>query len=144
MARISVHVDIEAPIATVWGAAADLATHVEWMVDAESITFLGEERHGVGTRMAVRTVVGPFRTTDVMEVVEWDEPRLIGVRHDGLVTGTGRFTLTPLAGVTRLTWTEDLSFPWWVGGPVTASAARPVLAWIWRRNLRGLQARLEE
>jgi hypothetical protein len=51
------------------------------MADAESIVFLSETRSGVGTVMQVRTVVGPFRTTDVMEVTEWDERRTIGVRH---------------------------------------------------------------
>ena len=37
MARITVHVDIDAPRDTVWRAAADLGSHAEWMADAESI-----------------------------------------------------------------------------------------------------------
>ncbi len=143
MARISVHVDIAAPLEAVWGAASDLATHDRWMADAESIVFLSDTRSGVGTVMQVRTVVGPFRTTDIMEVTEWDEGRAIGVRHEGLVTGVGRFELAPAAGGTRFTWTEELTFPGWLGGPLTAAAAKPVLSLIWRRNLRGLKARLE-
>jgi uncharacterized membrane protein len=144
MARITQHVDIEAPLGVVWDAAADLASHSEWMADAASITFLTDSRSGVGTRMEVLTVVGPLRTKDVMEVTEWVEAETIGVRHQGLVTGTGRFLLEPLSDrTTRFAWTEELSFPWWLGGPLTALAATPVLGWIWRRNLRGLKLRLE-
>ena len=143
MARITVSVDIAAPLETVWGEAADLASHAEWMADAESIEFETPQRSGVGTRMRVATAVGPLRTTDLMEVVEWEEGRSIGVHHRGVVTGTGRFTLAPVGGATRFTWTEELTFPWYLGGPLTALAASPVLAWIWRRNLHGLRRRLE-
>lgn len=143
MARITQHVDIAAPLARVWRAASDLATHDRWMADAESIVFRSDVRSGVGTVMEVRTVVGPFRTTDVMEVTEWEEGRAIGVRHSGMVTGQGRFELASMAGGTRFTWTEDLTFPLWLGGPVTALLARPVLGWIWRRNLNGLKRELE-
>lgn len=143
MARITQHVDIAAPLDRVWAAAADLASHAEWMADAESIEFLTDSRAGVGTTMRVATVVGPLRTTDVMEVTEWVEGRTIGVDHRGLVTGTGRFELTPVAAATRFTWTEDLTFPLWLGGPITAFFAKPVLGWIWRRNLAGLKRALE-
>lgn len=143
MARVSVSVDIAAPLAAVWKEAADLASHAEWMRDAESIEFLGERRTGVGTRMRVATAVGPLRTTDLMEVVDWDEPRTIGVRHEGLITGSGRFRLAALAGRTRFTWTERLSFPWYLGGRVAALLAAPVLAGVWRRNLAALKRRIE-
>jgi len=100
-------------------------------------------RAGVGVRMKVETAVGPLRTSDLMEVIEWVESRTIGVRHTGLVRGSGRFELAPVAGGTRFTWTERLTFPWYLGGALTAIFAKPVLGWIWRRNLRGLKARIE-
>lgn len=143
MVRIIQHVDIDAPVSSVWGAASDLATHDRWMADAESIVFLSESRSGPGTVMQVRTVVGPLRTTDIMTVTEWEESKVIGVRHEGLITGEGRFSIAPMAGGTRFTWTEVLTFPWWLGGPITAFFARPVLGLIWRRNLRGLKAEVE-
>ena len=142
MAHIRVSIDLAVPVDAVWREAADLASHAEWMADAESIEFLTDQRSGVGVGMDVRTVVGPFRLTDSMTVTEWSDRSTIGVRHEGLVTGEGNFRLSPIAGGTRFTWEEELEFPLRLGGPVTAFFAKPVLRWIWRRNLRGLQARL--
>ncbi len=143
MTKITQAVEINAPINRVWKEAADLESHAEWMADAESIEFLTESRSGVGTRMRVETVVGPLRTSDVMEVTDWTDLKTIGVHHTGLITGRGRFELSPIAGGTRFAWTEELTFPWYLGGAITAFLARPVLGWIWRRNLRGLKRRIE-
>jgi len=143
LAAIVISVLIDASLDQVWEAAADLASHAEWMADAESIVFESESRSGPGTQMRVATRVGPLRTTDLMEVTEWEERRAIGVVHRGLVTGVGRFELSPMATGTRFTWREELRFPWWLGGPLTAWLARPVLAWVWRRNLAGLKRLLE-
>ena len=70
----------------------------------------------------------------------------MGVEHVGLVRGTGVFTLRPARrprGRTRFVWRERLRFPWYLGGPVGAFVARPVLRWVWTRNLRNLRARFE-
>ena len=120
---------------------ARVEDHVLWMTDARSIEFLGTLRRGVGTRIEVETRIGPLRTTDIMEFTEWVEPSAMGVSHQGLFTGTGRFTLEPEPPGTRFTWTERLRFPWYLGGPAGAWVARPLLAWIWRRNLRSLAGR---
>ncbi len=143
MAKITQFVDIAAPIDTVWREAADLPSHAEWMADAESIEFDGDQRVGIGTVMRVKTVVGPLRTTDRMEVTEWLEGESIGVKHSGLVTGSGFFRLSPVAGGTRFTWTEELTFPLYLGGAITAFLAKPVLGFIWKRNLGGLKRRIE-
>jgi len=127
----------------VWNAIADLASHTEWMKDAERIVFVGDQHHGKGTRMEVETVVGPFRTIDVMEVVGWDEGHSIEVTHQGLVKGRGTLSAGPHgADRTTVSWDEDLVFPWWLGGGITSWLARPVLAAIWRGNLRRLEESL--
>jgi uncharacterized protein YndB with AHSA1/START domain len=136
MAHIEISQHINASPDQVWTALADLASHSEWMRDARSIEFLTESRRGEGTRMEVETVVGPFRTTDIMEVVGWDEGRSIDVVHQGLVTGTGRLSISDVDGTTTLTWAETLTFPLWLGGGLTAWFARPVLRSIWKGNLR--------
>lgn len=142
MARIRVAVTIDAPPAVVWRDIADISTHVEWMADAESITFLTRRRRGKGVTFDCATRVGPFRLDDRMVVTSWKTNREMGIRHEGLVTGEGRFTLhRRRGGRTRFVWRERLIFPWWLGGPLGSFAAAPVLALIWRRNLRRLAAR---
>lgn len=145
MARpVIVSVDIAAPLERVWAAAADLASHVEWMADAERIDFLTDSRSGVGTKMAVETRVGPLSTTDIIEVTAWEEPATIGVVHSGVVTGTGAFELERIDDTTtRFTWREQLDLPWFFGGPLGTVVARPIFGWIWRRNLERLKGHLE-
>ena len=142
MARIEVTRDMPIRHDLVWEALADLKSHDEWMKDAESVEFTTEQRSGVGTSMRVATRVGPFRTLDVLEVTGWEEGVSIDVVHRGLVTGTGTLAATRTNGSTRVSWVEDLRFPWWLGGPLTAFAAKPVLAAIWRGNLERLEESL--
>lgn len=144
MTRIVVSVEIPASPQEVWRHLGDLASHPKWMVDAERIEFVGSQTAGVGTRMHVHTRAGPFRTVDVMEVTAWDEPHTIAVRHEGPVGGSGRFQLVCTAHGTRLTWTEDLRFPWYLGGPLTGVVARSVLRHLWHRSLRRLAAYVVE
>ncbi len=140
---VVVSVEIPQPPEIVWADVERLETHVEWMADAETITFDGDKRRGIGTVMRVLTKVGPIKTTDVIRITSWEEPRSIGVTHEGLITGSGEFTLEPTTSGTKFTWREHLVMPWYLGGPVGATAASPVLAWVWRRNLRRLAARFD-
>lgn len=142
MARIEIHRDISADHETVWAALADLGSHTDWMKDAESLVFTTDITRGVGTVMEVRTRVGPLRTIDVMEVTGWQEGRSIGVDHRGLVKGSGTLRAEPIDGRTRVSWVEELRFPWWLGGVVAAWLAKPVLAAIWRGNLKRLEETL--
>jgi len=64
----------------------------------------------------------------------------MGVRHVGMVTGTGEFTIDPVgADRSGFTWRERLVFPWWMGGPIGAFFGGFVLRLVWKRNLRNLQ-----
>ena len=142
MARLRVRVLLDASPAEVWADVRRIATHPEWMQDAVAIRFTGDRTEGEGTTFDCDTKVGPFRLTDRMEITSWVPEREMGVRHVGLVTGTGRFTLRPRRrGRTRFTWSETLVFPWWMGGPIGAWAAVPVLTLVWRRSMRNLAAR---
>ena len=139
---VVVSIEIQRTPSEVWADVRDIASHVTWMQDAVAIDFLGEEREGVGVRFRCRTRVGPFSLTDLMETTSWEEARQMGVRHVGLVVGTGEFTLRDLpGGRTEFRWQEDLSFPWFLGGAIGGFLARPVPRGIWRGNLRRLKAR---
>lgn len=149
MARITVSTVIDARPEQVWAAVEDIRTHVDWMADAEAIRITSPHAEGVGARFECDTRVGPLRLTDVMEVTRWEPGRAMGVRHVGLVTGEGTFTLEPggprlrRRRATRFTWSERLVFPWWMGGPLGALVGGQVLRIMWRGNLQRLRALVE-
>jgi hypothetical protein len=144
MGRIRVSTIIDAPPAQVWEEVRHIERHVDWMADAVEIRFTSRRRSGVGTTFDCLTKVGPIRLTDKMEITEWRDAKLMGVRHVGLVTGTGRFTLTKARGSkTRFTWDERLRFPWWMGGPVGGVVGGRIMRQIWKKNLRILKALIE-
>ena len=143
MGRISVSIDLDATPARVWEIVEPVERHVDWMADAVAITFETEQTRGVGTRFLCDTKVGPIRLTDTMEITQWVPGEAMGVRHVGIVTGTGVFTLSPLDGGTRtrFTWEEELRFPWWLGGRLgELVGGQVVMKAIWRRNLVKLKA----
>jgi hypothetical protein len=128
----------------VWRAIADVASHVDWMAEARSIELVRGRRNRVGAVYEVLTTLGPLRTVDVMEIVEWRPGRVMGIRHVGRVSGTGRFTLRRRrGGRTRFTWEETLTFPWTMAGPVGGAVGGWALKQVWRRNLRRLKAMVE-
>jgi len=142
--KIKVGVVIDAPPETVWQTVEQIERHVDWMADAVSVTFTGAGRRGEGTQFDCVTRIGPFRTTDRMTIIQWTPRRAIGIEHHGLVKGWGRFALSRRKGNrTRFTWIERLRFPWWMGGPVGALAAKPILRAVWRRNLATLKRLVE-
>jgi len=143
---IVVGVEIDATPARVWEVVEPVERHVDWMHDAVAIRFTTEQTRGTGTEFLCDTKVGPFKLVDRMEITEWEAGRVMGVRHTGLVTGSGKFTLEPidLGRRTRFTWAEDLVFPWWMGGPIGAwIGGKIALGPIWRRNLRNLKRIVE-
>jgi len=143
MPRIRVRTRIAANPRDVWRAIEDVTSHVRWMDDAVAIRLTGGPTGGVGTTFECDTKVGPFRLLDRMEVTEWETRRSMGIRHAGLVTGSGRFTLRRRRGGTVFTWEERLRFPLWAGGAVGGALAKPVLRRVWRRNLANLKAIVE-
>lgn len=144
MSRIRVSVLVNAAPEVVWSQIEDIGSHVDWMADAVAIRFHADQRSGVGTSFECDTRFGPFKLTDQMEITEWRPGGEMGVRHSGIVSGSGRFTLRGApGGGTRFTWDERLTFPWWMGGPLGALVAKPVMAGVWRRNLRRLRTRVE-
>jgi len=123
---------------TVWEALADIPAHVEWMADAEAIRFTSSQHQGVGTAFECDTKVGPFRLCDHMEVTRWEPPRTMSVRHAGVVTGEGTFTVQRRGNGTIVRWDETLRFPWWIPSAPAAVA----LHLIWRGNLRRFERTL--
>lgn len=147
MTRIAVSIEIEATTDRVWQVVEPIESHVDWMADAVAIRITSPHNRGVGVTFDCDTKVGPLRLTDRMEITEWLPGSAMGVSHNGLVTGTGRFTITPLRNGTasRFSWEEDLRFPWWMGGPITGLVGGAfVMRLIWKRNLKALKNLVEK
>ena len=142
---IRVSVDIAAPVQKVWDVVEPVERHIDWMADAVAIRFQTEQTRGAGTTFFCDTKVGPIKLVDVMTITAWEPGKVMGVKHTGVVTGTGEFTLDAIdASHTRFTWTESLTFPWWLGGPIGAYlGGQIVMKAIWRRNLRELKKLVE-
>jgi carbon monoxide dehydrogenase subunit G len=151
MSDVTVSIDLEATPAEVWAIVEPIERHVDWMADAVSIRFQTEQTRGVGTEFLCDTKVGPIKLTDRMEITEWApaidaaegidaEAGRMGVRHTGIVTGSGVFTIEPIGTGTRFTWSENLDFPWYLGGRLgEIIGGKLVLGPIWRRNLKALR-----
>jgi hypothetical protein len=129
----------------VWAGIEHVESHQEWMLDAERITFRGEQHAGVGAAFDCVTRVGPLRVTDHFVITRWEPGACMGIEHRGAVTGAGEFRLRPLAGGdgAEFCWEESLRFPWWLGSLAGERFARPVLRRIWDGNLRRLKAKIE-
>ena len=142
---IRVSVEIAAPVQKVWDVVEPVERHIDWMADAVAIRFQTEQTRGTGTTFFCDTKVGPIKLVDVMTITAWEPGKVMGVKHTGVVTGTGEFTLDAIdASHTRFTWTESLTFPWWLGGPIGAYVGgQIVMKAIWRRNLRELKKLVE-
>jgi len=146
MGRIAVDVEIDATPERVWTIVEPIENHVDWMRDAVAIRFVGEQTRGAGTRFECDTKVGPLHLVDQMEITEWVAGERMAVRHTGVVTGSGVFVVEPidLGRRTRFSWTEELAFPWWLGGVVgELIGGKLVMKQIWRRNLRTLKQLVE-
>jgi uncharacterized protein YndB with AHSA1/START domain len=144
MPSIRVRTTIDAPPREVWRAIEDIDRHVDWMEDAVAIRFTSRKHSGKGAAFECDTRIGPLRLTDLMEITEWSPRKTMGVRHVGLVTGVGRFTLRRArGGRTRFSWQEKLTFPRWLGGPIGGAAAKPILKRVWKRNLANLKRLVE-
>ena len=90
---IRVCTTIAAPPDEVWAAVEHIEHHIEWMQDAESITFRSEQHAGVGAEFDCLTRVGPLHTTDHFVVTVWEPGVAMGIEHRGAVTGDGEFRL---------------------------------------------------
>ena len=140
-------IELAASPARVWEIVEPVERHVDWMADAVAIRFTNSQTRGVGTTFDCDTKVGPIKLTDHMEITEWVPEKSMGVKHVGIVTGTGVFTIEPLGNgqYTKFTWSEKLTFPWWLGGPIgEVVGGNIVMKAIWRRNLKKLQALVEK
>ena len=128
------------PLEEAWTVLMDWERQAAWMLDADSVTVVSEQRGGVGVRLEVRTrIFGIPAFTEPMEVIGWDPPRRLVIRHGSLVSGTGTWALDPIEGGTMFTWREEIALAVPVLGELAATMYRPVMRALMGRAMQGLR-----
>jgi hypothetical protein len=123
-----------------WAVLMDWERQADWMLDADRVTVLSEVREGAGVRLAVRTrLFGIPVFTERIEVVGWQPPTLLVIRHGRPMDGTGTWLLEPTDEGTRLTWTEAVTLRLPVVGEMAVRLYRPVLRMLMDRAMTGLR-----
>ncbi len=122
-----------------WSHLTDWERQADWMADADRVEVVSHSREGIGVRLRVRTrLFGIAAFTEPMEIVGWDPPRSLAIRHGGPVVGTGTWMLRATERGTRFTWIEDVTLDVPVGGALAARLYAPLLSWLIGRSMRRL------
>lgn len=132
MARIEATVHVEAPPQRVWDVLVDWENQPRWMVDARTVKVTSPHRVGSDVTIVCATDIAlGIVVDDPMLVTEWDEPRVLGVRHlGGIIRGVGAFELTETPYGTALTWWEEAQMPFGPLGEAVGEAL--VVPWVER------------
>ena len=86
---VSVETSLPCPAEEAWAILLAWERQADWMLDADRVEVIGERREGVGVRLAVRTrILGLPAFTEPMEVVAWDPPRRLTLRHGSIAAST--------------------------------------------------------
>ena len=109
------------PPAELWARVAALADHADTVPLTTTLADPGEP--GVGWHFTVRTAVGRLHFDDPMVVEVWEAPHRWRIRKTGPLRGWAEAVVTPYAGGSRLTWTEEL---WFSSVPGLRRVTRPV------------------
>ena len=135
---------LDAPPEKVWDLLTDWDRQASWMRDIAWIRVVGSERH-LRARLEVRTkVLGVPLVTDRLEVVVWNPPVRLVVRHVGLVKGRGEWQLDRRGNRTWFRWTEDLSLTVPLLGGLILRVYRPFLRSALRRSLGTLRREVQK
>jgi uncharacterized protein YndB with AHSA1/START domain len=129
------------PPEVVWELITDWEHQDDWMLEASDFVVVSERREGVGVEAEATIRIGGIQTRDRVRVAGWEPPRSLVIEHLGWVTGLGEIELTPVAGGrTHVWWREELNPPLGPLGALGMTAFKPLMARIFRRDLRVLAA----
>jgi carbon monoxide dehydrogenase subunit G len=141
--RVRVEELLPCPPEEAWAILLDWERQADWMLDADRVEVVGERREGLGVRLSVHTrVLGLPAFTDPMEVVAWDPPRRLALRHGAIVEGDGTWSLDREPGGTRFVWAEDVRLRAPLVGDLAARIYAPVLRRLMQRAATGLRRRV--
>jgi uncharacterized protein YndB with AHSA1/START domain len=126
---------VDAAPQRVFDALTDWSTQGQWMLGTR--VWSDGPAQGVGGRLNAFTGAGGIGFLDTMEIVEWEPPRSVRVRHTGhVVRGDGVFEVLALpGGRSRFVWREELDLPLGFLGRAGYAVVRPAFAAGVRRSL---------
>jgi hypothetical protein len=136
---IELGAELDGPPDIVWTLLTDWERQGEWMLEASDFEVVSPHREGVGVEALATVRIGGISTRDRIRVDVWEPQRHLGIVHLGWVAGRGDLRLQPLdGGRTRLSWREELVPPWGVLGAMGLRVFKPLLARVFRRDVRVL------
>jgi uncharacterized protein YndB with AHSA1/START domain len=138
--RVAASRNLPATPERVWSSIERWEEQSRWIRDAVWVRLLTTARSGVGVRIEVlnRVLYVPL-FAEQLEVVGWEPPRRMVMAHRSFVRGTGTWSLEPVDGSTRFTWSEELSLPIPILGELALLIYRPLLRRLMRGSLASLQ-----
>jgi uncharacterized protein YndB with AHSA1/START domain len=112
MVTVLAAIDVNATAEETWEAAVDWGQQGRWVLASKVRVTSGDGR-GAGATIEASTGVGPLALRDPMEIVEWDPPHRLVLRHVGpFVRGDATYVVDRRPGErSRLEWTETLEAP---------------------------------
>ncbi len=141
--RVQVEELLPCPPEEAWAILLAWERQADWMLDADRVEVVGERREGTGVRLSVRTrILGLPAFAEPMEVVGWDPPRRLVLRHGAIVAGEGTWSLDRDQGGTRFVWVEDVRLRVPLVGELAARVYAPILRRLMQRAAAGLRRRV--
>lgn len=127
------------PPEVVWELLTDWEHQDDWMLESSDFVVTSDQHEGVGVEAEATISIGGISTRDRVRVIAWEPNRHLAIAHLGWVSGEGHLFLTPLSDDrTHVFWREELCPPAGVLGAVGMTAFKPMMARVFRRDLKVL------
>ena len=127
------------PPEIVWALITDWEHQDDWMLEASDFVVTSDLREGVGVEAEATVTIGGITTRDRVRVTRWEPNKLLGIEHEGWVSGAGELYLMDLGdGRTHLFWREELYPPLGIAGAIGLTGFKPIMRRVFQRDLRVL------
>ena len=140
---IDVTADVAASPETVWPYLVDWENLGRWMKEATDFVVTSPQREGVGVTAEATVKIAGITTRDAIRVSAWEPPRILEIQHLGWVKGSGLMKCVLAKQGTSVLWRETLYPPWGIVGTLGMRIVKPLMRWVFHRDLRLLKELVE-